>query len=216
VKIDKGVVAAEGFTCAAAASGVKSKPGALDVGLIVSDRPAVAAGVFTTNRVQAAAVQVSRERLARRTLRGVVVNAGNANACTGERGLADAKRMCEMAGLATGLSAEDFFVASTGIIGRRLPVARIGQGIAAAARMLGRNASHSDALQHAIMTTDLVPKAASTSFRIGKAVIRIGGVAKGSGMIAPRMGTMLSFVTTDCAITKPLLRRALSDAVDCT
>lgn len=212
-KLNGGVTAARGFKCAGVSCGIKSARNALDLGLIVSDAPAAAACTFTTNRVQAAPIIVSRQRLGRRRMRGLVVNAGNANACTGKRGLRDAERMAEAAGAELGVPPETLFVASTGIIGHRMPMDRVACGIRKAARALGASADHNTALAEAIMTTDLVRKSASVECRIGNRGVRIGGVAKGSGMIAPNMATMLAFLTTDCAIQAGLLRKALREVV---
>jgi glutamate N-acetyltransferase/amino-acid N-acetyltransferase len=206
-----GVTAPRGFQCAGVACGVKTQPGARDVGLVVSDAPATAAGVFTTNRIASPTIILDRERLGRRKMRGVVVNAGNANACTGRRGVQDAVARTELAALAVGARAVEFFVASTGLIGRRLPMDKITAGIAAAGDALGRTRRHNDELAAAVMTTDLTPKTAAVTFRLGKRQIRVGGVAKGSGMIAPDMATMLAFITTDGAVSAPLLRKALRE-----
>jgi len=211
-RIQGGVIAAKGFRCAGVRCGIKTSAGVPDLGLILSDRPAVAAAVFTTNRVQAAAVLFDRELLKRGPVRGVVVNAGNANACTGAKGLRDARRMSELAAECAAPGGK-FLVASTGIIGVPLPLAKVASGIRDAATRLGRTPAHADAVTRAIMTTDLVPKAAAVEVRIGGKPVRIGGIAKGSGMIAPNMATMLCFITTDCAINSALLRRALRETV---
>jgi len=211
--IPGGVVAARGFLCSGVPCGVKTRAGALDLGLILSETPAVAAAVFTTNRVQAAPVQVDRELLKGRIFRGIVVNAGNANACTGPKGTRDARRMAKLAAERTGAAPGLFLVASTGIIGHPLPMLKIETGIRMAAARLGRSSRHADAIARAIMTTDLVPKMAAVELRIGGSMVRIGGIAKGSGMIAPNMATLLSFITTDCAIGAGLLNRALREVV---
>ena len=215
-KVNGGVTAAPGFRCAGVSCGIKSTRNARDLGLIVSDAPAAAACAFTTNRVQAAPIILSRQRLGRRRMHGLVVNAGNANACTGKQGLRDAERMTELAGSELGVPPESLFVASTGIIGHRMPMDRVQRGITKASRALGSSADYNSALAEAIMTTDLVPKSAAVECRIGNRNVRIGGVAKGSGMIAPNMATMLAFLTTDCAIQTGLLRRALKEVVSRT
>jgi glutamate N-acetyltransferase/amino-acid N-acetyltransferase len=209
--IPGGVVAARGFLCSGVRCGVKTRAGALDLGLILSETPAVAAAVFTTNRVQAAPVQVDRELLKSRLFRGLVANAGNANACTGLKGLRAARRMAQLAAESTGAAPGRFLVASTGIIGRSLPMPKIEAGIRRAAARLGRSSRHADAVARAIMTTDLVPKAAAVELRLGGRIVRVGGIAKGSGMIAPNLATLLCFITTDCAISKGMLRRALRE-----
>ena len=211
-----GIVAPRGFKCAAASCGVKSRPGALDVGLILSDLPAKAAAVFTTNRVASHIKAVGLEHLRTPAMRGIVVNAGNANACTGKRGLRDARRMTALAAKCCGVDAHEFLVASTGIIGHPLPMAKIESGIREASGKLGQTSRHGDAFVRAIMTTDTVPKTAAVEISIGRSRVRIGGAAKGSGMIAPNMATMLAFVTTDCAVSAPLLRKSLRGTADVT
>ena len=215
-RIQGGVIAAKGFQCAGVRCGIKTREGVPDLGLILSERPAIAAAVFTTNRVQAAPVLFDRELLKRGAVRGVVVNAGNANACTGLKGLHDARRMADLAAECTGAATGRFLVASTGIIGVPLPFAKVESGIRDAATKLGRTPAHADAIARAIMTTDLVPKATAVEVIISGKPVRIGGIAKGSGMIAPNMATLLCFITTDCAISAALLRRALRETVGIT
>lgn len=204
-----GVTAPLGFRAAAVAAGIK--PERLDLALLVADAPCAAAGVFTTNLAQAAPVLVSREHLASGRARAVVVNAGCANAATGEAGLADARQMATAAAAAVGCPPSEVIVASTGVIGVRLPMARVSAGIAAAAARLSREAG-SDAAR-AIMTTDTRPKEVAVEFRVGSETALVGGMAKGAGMIAPNMATMLAFFTTDAAVAPALLRRALVGAV---
>jgi glutamate N-acetyltransferase/amino-acid N-acetyltransferase len=212
-RIRGGVIAAKGFRCAGVRCGIKTRAGTPDLGLILSEQPAVAAAVFTTNRVQAAPVLFDREVLKHGPVRGVVVNAGNANACTGLKGLRDARRMSQLAAECAGAAPGRFLVASTGVIGVPLPLARVESGIRDAATRLGRTSAHADVIARAIMTTDLVPKAAAVEVRVGGKPVRIGGIAKGSGMLAPNMATLLCFITTDCAIRAALLRRALRETV---
>jgi glutamate N-acetyltransferase/amino-acid N-acetyltransferase len=206
--IPNSVAAPQGFRAAGVAAGIKSA--GRDVALIVSDRPASAAALFTTNRVQAAPIQVSRKHLAGGQARAVVVNSGNANACTGERGLADAERMTQIAGEALGLDAGEVLVASTGIIGHPMPMERIETGIRQAARELAEDGS---VAAEAIMTTDTRPKQIGVEFVIGGQPVRIGGIAKGAGMIAPHMATMLAFLTTDAAIWPEVLQASLAATV---
>ncbi len=216
-KVDGGVIAARGYRCGAVGAGIKTKAGALDVSIIFSDRPAAAAALFTTNRVCAAPVLYSRNLLRkRRTVRGIAVNAGNANACTGSQGMKDARRMAGLAERAVGAPAGSFLIASTGIIGRPMPMAKIEAGLRAAAAVLGDSAGHAESVRRAIMTTDTVPKSAAVEFRLGGRRVRIGGICKGAGMIAPNMATMLAFLTTDCAIAPALLRRSLREVVEHT
>ena len=209
----KGVLAPKGFRAGAAACGLKST-GAPDIGLIVSDTPAAWAGAFTTNRVQAAPVKLCRKRLARPTLRAVVVNAGNANACTGLAGRRDAERMATLAAAVVGARANEVAVASTGVIGRKLDMEKVRSGVEAAGRNLGRSARHARDIQRAILTTDLAAKEAHASFRSHGKAVTVGGICKGSGMIAPRMATMLGFVATDAGISSKALRAMLPGVVE--
>ncbi|MFH0964790.1 MAG: bifunctional glutamate N-acetyltransferase/amino-acid acetyltransferase ArgJ [Planctomycetota bacterium] len=200
---------AKGFLAGSAGAGLKTAAGALDIAVFASEVDAGAAGVFTTNRVCAAPVIVSRKKLAKRRARAIVVNAGNANACTGKEGLRDAERMAARAAEKLGVSAEKVLVASTGVIGRRLPMDRIIHGIGAAVDMLGSTLQHDSDAARAIMTTDTVPKEAAAQERIGGATVTVGGLAKGAGMIAPNLATMLTFVSTDCAIEGAILAKTL-------
>lgn len=193
-----------GFTYAGVAAGLKAG-GALDVGLLVSDRPAVAAGVVTTNKFQAAPIVVSKKHLRRGSARAIVVNAGNANACTGPLGLADATTMAALAGEALGVAPEQVLVASTGVIGRHMPMEKIKAGIPAAAGALQADPA---AMTQAIMTTDTRPKTATAT--AGGAVVF--GMAKGAGMIAPEMATMLCFIATDAPASRSVLTAALQKA----
>jgi glutamate N-acetyltransferase/amino-acid N-acetyltransferase len=203
----------KGYRFAGVHCGLRAnEPGRLDLALVVSDTPAAAAGVFTQNRVAAAPVQVCRERLPRADARGVVACSGNANACTGEQGLADARRMAELAARAVGCSPEQFLVASTGVIGRPLPMAVFDTGIPAAAKQLGANAGQFDAAARAILTTDTRTKAASR--KVGSNAV--AGFAKGAAMIGPNMATMLGFVLTDAAVRSADLHAILRDAVEGT
>jgi glutamate N-acetyltransferase / amino-acid N-acetyltransferase len=185
----------------------------LDLALLVSDVLATAAAVFTTNLVQAAPVVVSREHLARShgSTRAVVINSGCANACTGEEGMKVAREMAAETARLVGCPIEQVLVASTGVIGVSLPIARVRAGLPAAAAALG--ADQGAAAARAIMTTDPFPKEASAQLTIGGRTIGIGGMAKGSGMIEPMMATMLGFITTDASVPQPLLDRALREAV---
>lgn len=195
----------EGFSASGVACGLKPS-GSLDLGMIMSDRPAVSAGVFTTNRVQAAPLQVSRRHVRRGSARMIVVNAGNANACTGKQGLADARTMAKAAGKTQGVAEQQVLVASTGVIGVPMDMAAVARGITAAAAALGSHGS--DDFASAIMTTDTVPKIASAA--LGDATIV--GFAKGAGMIAPEMATMLCFIVTDAPVPRAVLAPALQAA----
>jgi glutamate N-acetyltransferase/amino-acid N-acetyltransferase len=210
-----GITAARGFRAAGVSAGIKAS-GALDLALIVSDSPAQAAAVFTTNRAQAAPVLVSREHLerSRGVASAIVVNSGCANACTGAEGLQAARDMAVETARLVNCPDEQVLVASTGVIGAMLPIDKIRRALPGAYRALG--ADQGAAAARAIMTTDPFPKEAATRVAIGGRDATIGGIAKGSGMIEPRMATMLAFVTTDAAVPQPLLRRALRETVDDT
>lgn len=208
-RVDGGVTAPKGFRASGIHCGIKAaKP---DLALVVSDTLATAAGMFTTNAVRAAPVIVCQEKIQLGAAQAVVINSGNANACTGPQGLADAREMTALAAAALGIADEFVLVASTGIIGVALPMDPIRRGIPAAAAALDR--SGADAA-HAIVTTDAFPKTAVARLEIGGTPVTIGGMAKGAGMIHPQMATTLCFLTTDAAIAPALLRRALRTAVD--
>jgi len=207
-----GVVYPSGFRAAGVSCGIKAS-GALDLGIILSEVPCSAAGLFTTNKVQAAPVQVSRERLKKGRAQAVVVNSGNANACTGERGITDALTMVNLAASLLKIPSELVCVASTGIIGHHLPMEKISKGIREAVGKLSRDRAAASNIARAIMTTDTRPKSSATAFNLGGKRVKIGAICKGAGMIAPRMATFLCFITSDVAITPAALRRALKDAV---
>ena len=209
--IDGGVCAAQGFRAAGLHVGVKThNVNKKDVALIVSDADCAAAAVFTTNVVKAAPIHVTKAHLADGRARAVVANSGNANACA-PLGEENAERMCAAAAKAIGCGAEDVLVCSTGVIGQTLRVNVIEEGMEELAGLLERSGAGSDAAAHAIMTTDTVKKEAAVETTVGGKTVRIGGIAKGSGMIHPNMGTMLCFITTDCAISPEMIREALVD-----
>ena len=209
--IDGGVCAAQGFRAAGLHVGVKThNVNKKDVALIVSDADCAAAAVFTTNVVKAAPIHVTKAHLANGRARAVVANSGNANACA-PLGEENAERMCAAAAKAIGCGAEDVLVCSTGVIGQTLRVNVIEEGMEELASLLERSGAASDAAAHAIMTTDTVKKEAAVETTVGGKTVRIGGIAKGSGMIHPNMGTMLCFITTDCAISPEMIREALVD-----
>ena len=207
--IDGGVCAAQGFRAAGLHVGVKThNVNKKDVALIVSDADCAAAAVFTTNVVKAAPIHVTKAHLANGRARAVVANSGNANACA-PLGEENAERMCAAAAKAIGCGAEDVLVCSTGVIGQTLRVNVIEEGMEELASLLEQSGAGSDAAAHAIMTTDTVKKEAAVETTVGGKTVRIGGIAKGSGMIHPNMGTMLCFITTDCAISPEMIREAL-------
>ena len=211
--VEGGVTAPSGFRAAGVACGIKAN-GNPDLALLVSDTPASAAAVFTTNVAQAAPIVVSREHLRKSSGRAtaIVVNSGCANACTGADGLAHAFEMARLTGEAVGCAPESVLVASTGVIGVKLAMSNVGAGITTAAAALSATGG-ADAAR-AIMTTDPFSKEAAAEAAAARGTFRVGGMAKGSGMIEPMMATMLGFVTTDAGVDHNLLQRALKAAVD--
>ena len=210
--IEGGITAPLGFRAAGVSCGIKAS-GALDLALIAADRPATAAGMFTTNKVQAAPVIVSRDHFKRSRGRAlaIVANSGCANAVTGEAGLEVAREMAAEAGRVLVCASERVLIASTGVIGVPLDGEKVARGIAAAKKALRRE-GHEDAAR-AIMTTDPFPKSCAVEVRTDAGTFRVGGMAKGAGMIEPNMATMLAFLTTDAKVSAPLLRKALAEAV---
>jgi len=213
--IDGGVTAPKGFRAAGVACGIKPS-GKLDLSLLVSDGAASAAGVFTTNLAKAAPVLLSQAHLERSggRARAMVINSGCANACTGADGVAHAKLMAEFASQAVGCDPSEVLVASTGVIGVKLDIEKVRRGVSDAAAHLSPRGG-ADAAR-AIMTTDPFPKESAVEVAAGAGTFRVGGMAKGSGMIEPLMATMLGGVTTDVRVAPALLQRALKAAVDDT
>ena len=211
--IDGGVCAAQGFRAAGVHVGVKTHAEwKKDVALIVSDTECAAAAVFTKNVVKAAPIHVDLRHLADGKARAVIANSGNANACA-PQGEENAERMCVAAAAAIGCKPEEVLVSSTGVIGQRINVEAIEKAVPALCAALERSAEASDAAGHAIMTTDTVKKEVAVETTVGGKTVRMGGVAKGSGMIHPNMGTMLCFLTTDCAISPEMIKTALLETV---
>ena len=215
--ISGGVTAPKGFRAAGVYCGVKAShagvpgtQGKPDLAMIVSDCECTAAATYTLNRVKAAPLYVTMGHLEDGVCRGIVANSGNANACA-PLSHENAEKMCELAAAATGLKPQDFAVASTGVIGQTLNIAAIERGMPRVAGELSYEGS--DAAAHAIMTTDTVKKEIALTVTIGGKPVTVGAIAKGSGMIHPNMGTMLCFITTDCAITSEMLSDALHDIV---
>jgi glutamate N-acetyltransferase/amino-acid N-acetyltransferase len=206
-----GVTAPLGFQAAGIHCGIK-KPGILDLALIVSDITGPIAGVFTRNRVAAAPVILDRLHLRRHQGRAILVNSGNANACTGARGLAAAKTMATAVAQCLSIPVHQVFVGSTGVIGRVLPIDRIKTGLPTLLSRVSRGGGPQAA--QAILTTDLRPKTVVVQGKIGGRTVTIGGMAKGSGMIHPNMATMLAYLTTDAAIAPAALQSVLKRAVD--
>ena len=211
--IDGGVCAAQGFQAAGIHVGVKSKNAEKkDLALIVSDVMCAAAAVYTTNAVKAAPILIDQLHLADGKAQAIIANSGNANACA-PKGEENAEKMCAAAAKALGLSPENVVVSSTGVIGQTLNISVIEAGVPTLVSSLSPTAAGSDAAAHAIMTTDTVKKEAAVETQVGGKTVCIGGIAKGSGMIHPNMGTMLCFLTTDCAISPAMIHAALLDTV---
>lgn len=204
-----GVCVPQGFMASGIKAGIK-RSGSLDLAVIFSERPSAAAGLFTTNRVAAAPVLVSRERVQRGSARGAVVNSGCANACTGERGYRDALAMTAITARALDVEPEEVLVCSTGLIGSYLPMDLLEEGIPKAVAAMDRD---DELAASAIMTTDTRPKMAAVTTPKGWS---IGGIAKGAGMIAPNLATMLAFMTTDANVGIDILGPALTEAASDT
>ena len=210
--IEGGVCAAKGFTASGVHAGVKTKnPEKKDLALIVSDCDCAAAAVYTKNVVKAAPLIVTKKHLENGRARAIIANSGNANACA-PYGEENAGKMCAAAANALGIAPDDVLVASTGVIGQTLPADIVEGGVPELVGLLSPDGSRDAA--SAIMTTDTVRKECAVETEIGGGTVRIGGIAKGSGMIHPNMGTLLCFVTTDCAISSGMIKRALVEAVN--
>ena len=207
--IPGGVCAAGGFRANGVRCGIKASSKKRDLALIVSDKRCAAAAVYTANLVKSAPIRVTKAHLADGYAQAVICNSGNANTCNAN-GMEIAEGMCELTRRYLGISAEDVIVGSTGVIGQPMSLAPIEAGMEELAAGLG---DHSNLAEDAIMTTDTVPKEAAVEFEIAGVKCRLGGIAKGAGMIHPNMATMLVFVTSDCAITPQMLQRAVSEDV---
>ncbi len=212
-QIDGGITAVQGVSASGVHAGIKAVD-TKDMALIVTDTPATAAGVFTKNSIIAAPVVVCREHLSDGCAQAVIINSGNANACTGDTGMANARRMAAATAEQLGIEANLVLVSSTGVIGQQLPMENIETGIQTAVNMLNPEGGNDAA--EAIMTTDTHPKTSAVEVQIDGVPVKIGGIAKGSGMIAPNMATMLSYLTTDARIDAPTLQTALNSVVDNT
>ena len=202
----------QGFSAGATYAGIKKKgENVLDLGILYSHEPCVVAGVFTTNKIKSAAVVINQQRLQNKgKVSAIVVNSGCANSSTGEQGLADAIETTEIVAKALGIEPEEVLVASTGVIGVRLPMKSLCDGMNQV--VLSPDGGHDFA--HAIMTTDTTPKEIAVAVKTKDAAFNIGGVAKGSGMIHPNLATMLVFLTTDAAVTPDFLSKSLREASD--
>jgi len=203
--IQGGICAAKGFKAAGVHCGIRKNKSKRDIALIVSDQSAAAACVYTTNLVQGAPILVTKANVANGYARAILCNSGNANTCNAD-GIEIAEAMCALLEKESGIAADDVIIASTGVIGQPLPLEPIATGMPALVAALGDN---SDAAAEAIMTTDLIKKELAIEFELSGKTCRIGGIAKGSGMIHPNMATMLVFITTDAAISPAMLQKAL-------
>jgi glutamate N-acetyltransferase / amino-acid N-acetyltransferase len=210
---------ARGYRFAGLHCGIRTEPSRRDLAVALSEVPASAVGVFTQNRVRAAPVRVCQERLPAADVRGVVVCSGNANACTGRQGLQDARRMTAVAAQALGCRPEQVLVASTGVIGRPLPMAAVEAGIRQAVPRAAAGTAGLDELAQAILTTDTVIKVTTRELTLGGVPVRLTGVAKGAAMIGPNLATMLAFVFTDAAVAPAelaaLVARAAGQSFNC-
>lgn len=211
--IPGGVTAPQGFCANGIHCGIRRNKSKKDLALIVADTDCAAAGIYTRNLVCGAPITVTRAHIADGKARAVICNSGIANTC-GADGVEKAEGMCALASQALGIPAQDFIVASTGVIGQPLDLSPIESGMAELTRGLTADASGSDAAAQAIMTTDTHKKEFAVSFTLGGKPCKIGAIAKGSGMIHPNMATMLCFITTDAAVAAPVLEQALRDAAD--
>jgi len=208
-----GITAPKGFIAAGIHCGIKKTK--KDLALIVSTSPATAAGVFTLNKVKAAPVLICKEHLSKsKIFKAIVINSGNANACTGKLGYNNAVLMAEETALQLNIKTEEVFVSSTGVIGEQLPIEKIVHGIKKAVKHL--DSSEYENAAKAIMTTDTFAKSISSAFKIDGKIVCIGGISKGSGMIHPNMATMLAFVTTDAAIEQNVFQTLLKNVTDKT
>ena len=205
--IQGGVCAATGFKANGVHCGIRKNHSKKDLALIVSEKKAAAAAVYTTNLVKGAPLLVTKRNIADGFAQAVICNSGNANTCNAN-GIEIAEAMCDLVEKQVGVAASDVVVASTGVIGQPLDITPIAGGMDALAE--GLSAENGSAAAQAIMTTDTVPKEIAVEFTVGGKVCRMGGIAKGSGMIHPNMATMLVFLTTDCAISSEMLQKALS------
>lgn len=211
--INGGVCAAKGFKAGGVHCGIRKNRTKRDLALIVSEKRATAAAVYTTNLVKGAPLIVTKENISDGYASAVICNSGNANTCN-ENGIEIASETCELLGKELGISPKDVIVASTGVIGQPLDITPIKNGIPALSLSLSSDGSKAAA--EGIMTTDTVLKEVAVSFQIGGKTCKIGGIAKGSGMIHPNMATMLVFITTDCAISEKMLNYALKDDIKST
>ena len=209
-----GIVVPKGFKADATYCGIKTIKDSFDLGIVFSEYKSAGAALFTTNQICAAPVKLARKIIQKGYIRAFVVNSGNANACTGEQGYKDAEEMVRIAGKCLKISEDEILIASTGIIGRPLPMDKIAAGIKAAATSLGNTPAHGNNMARAIMTTDTKQKDIAIRIRINNKDVFVGGISKGAGMIAPNLATMLCFITTDVSMSASLLNECLRNSVE--
>ena len=215
IKIIPGnVIAPLGFKVGSVHCGLKRDKKNHDIGIIFSEQPCKTAALFTTNQIVAAPIKLSRDAVINGKAHAIVVNSGNANACTGKKGEKDAETMALLTSGHLNIKPDEVLVASTGIIGHHLPMAKIKSGISKSAECLGDKNTHSINITKAIMTTDIVPKQIAVKTKIGGKDVTIGAIAKGSGMISPDMATMFCFITTDAAISLNTLRACIKRSTE--
>ena len=212
--ISGGVVAPKGFKAGSVHCGLKRSAKKHDIGVIFSERPCKAAALFTTNQIVAAPIKYNRKIIKNGSAQAIVVNSGNANACTGRRGDKDSETMAQMTAKHLNISPDEVIVASTGVIGHPLPMKRIQKGIDMAFARTGNQRTNAINIAKAIMTTDIVPKHTAVKTRIDNKEVTIGAIAKGSGMIAPNMATMFCFITTDASVSLGTLKSCIKKSVE--
>jgi glutamate N-acetyltransferase / amino-acid N-acetyltransferase len=212
--VSGGVTAPKGFKAGSVYCGLKRSIKNHDIGIITSEKPCKAAALFTTNQIVAAPIRYSRMIVKKGNVRAIVVNSGNANACTGKRGYKDTETMARLTAKHLNISPDKVIVASTGIIGRPLPMGKIQSGIKKASVSLRKQHINAIDIAKAIMTTDTVPKHIAVKTRISEKEVTIGAIAKGSGMISPNMATMFCFITTDASISLSTLRSCIKKSVE--
>jgi len=213
-KISGNIIAPKGFKAGSVHCGLKRDKRNHDIGIIFSEQPCKTAALFTTNQIVAAPIKLSRDVVKNGKAHAIVVNSGNANACTGKKGEKDAETMALLTSRHLNIKPDEVLVASTGIIGHHLPMAKIKSGISNSSERLGNKNTHAISIAKAIMTTDLVHKQIAVKTKIGGKEITIGAIAKGSGMISPDMATMFCFITTDAAISLNTLRSCIKRSTE--
>ena len=213
-EIPGNIIAPKGFKTGSVHCGLKRDKRNHDIGIIFSEQPCKTAALFTTNQIVAAPIKLSRNVVKNGTAQAIVVNSGNANACTGKKGEKDAESMALLTSGHLNIKSDEVLVASTGIIGHHLPMAKIKAGISNSSERLGNKNTHAISIAKAIMTTDLVHKQIAVKTKIGGKEVTIGAIAKGSGMISPDMATMFCFITTDAAISLNTLRSCIKKSTE--